>query len=158
MNDLIKKGFPFLKKYWMLPAIVFLGIGLMILPQSRKEREAAETVSYFNEKKYVEETETMLLKMISAIDGAGRCGVTVSLSGGMTNNYVTENGTVLVVKDQNGNQTPILSHSDYPEIAGVTVVSSGAGDPAVRAEIVRAVSTVLDIGTNKVCVVTLDEG
>ena len=48
-----------------------------------------------------------------------------------------------------------MSHENAPEIAGVTVASEGAGSLQVRNDIIESVSTVLGIGTNKICVILI---
>ena len=40
-----------------------------------------------------------------------------------------------------------------PQIGGVTVVCDGGADASVKASVINAVCTVLNIGANKVCVI-----
>ena len=62
-------------------------------------------------------------------------------------------GSVLVITDKNGNETPVLEREGMPEISGITIASAGAGSVATRNRIIEAVSTLLNVGTNKICVV-----
>ena len=74
------------------------------------------------------------------------------------NEYVREEGEVLVIRDKNGNESPVMIREGAPEIAGITIVSEGAGSASVRNDIIEAVSTLLGIGSNKICVVSREFG
>lgn len=52
-----------------------------------------------------------------------------------------------------GQDRPVISRQEAPEIAGVLVVASGAGDPAVREMLARAVQTLLGLPPHRVQVV-----
>lgn len=153
MNDLIKKLTPEVKKYWFIPLMIFLGI-LMLINQNEKP-EVIEVSSVMQDQQFIEKTETQIRDMLKGVDGAGECLVTITLASGGRKEYVREEGSVLVITDRDGNQSPVVARENTPEIAGVTVASKGAGSLSVRHRIIESVSTVLGIGTNKICVVSI---
>ncbi len=153
MNDLIRKIMPEVKKYWFIPVMILLGI--LLMTRQLDQPEAIVVSATAAEEKYIEETERRIIEMLKGVEGAGDCLVTITLSSGGKMEYVREEGNVLVITDKDGNQSAVISRENAPEIAGVTVASKGAGSVVVRNNIVESVSTVLGIGTNKICVVSI---
>ncbi len=140
------------KRYWFLPVMVLVGI-LMVMGAKNPPR-TAETVESFSDQQYITDLELRVENMLSGIEGVGRCKVTLILSSGMQKEYVREEGTVLVIKDKSGNEEPVISGERYPEISGVTVLCDQAENTKIRTEIIRSVSTLLDVGTNKIYVIS----
>ncbi|MBQ8894246.1 MAG: hypothetical protein IJ043_07550 [Clostridia bacterium] len=153
MNDLIKKWIPEVKKYWYIPFMLLIGILFMTFRSP--EEEVVPAAAGVSDQQYVEETESRVAEMLKSVDGAGECEVTITLASGGKKEYVRQEGSVLVITDKEGNESAVVSRENVPEIAGVTVASKGAGSVAVRNSIIEAVSTVLGIGTNKICVVLM---
>ncbi len=153
MNDLIKKIVPEVKKYWFIPVMLLLGI--LLMTRQLDQPEAIAVTAAIDEDGYIAETERRIVEMLKGVEGAGDCLVTITLSSGGKKEYVREDGNVLVITDKDGNQSAVISRENAPEIAGVTVATKGAGSALVRNNIVGSVSTVLGIGTNKICVVSI---
>lgn len=150
MNEWIKKYNNELKKYWLIPVMIFAGILLMVRPSADRDQE----VDYNSaQQDYIRRMEAQIQEMLLGIEGAGECKVSVSLASGGRKEYVREAGSVLVITDKNGNETPVLAREGLPEIAGITIASAGAGSVSIRNRIIEAVSTLMDVGTNKICVV-----
>ncbi|RYL87865.1 stage III sporulation protein AG [Sporolactobacillus sp. THM19-2] len=63
----------------------------------------------------------------------------------------------VVMIDNNGSKEPVVIGKEQPAVRGVIVVARGADRPSVRAEIMEAVATVLDIPTYKVKVLQKSE-
>lgn len=143
------------KRFWYLPGMIIFGLVLMtfngLAPQT------AETVANQSEEQYICELEERVENMLMSVTGAGRCEVTITLASGVQKDYVREEGAVLVIKDKSGNEVPVIERERLPEIAGVTVACTGARDIRVQRAIIQSVGTLLNVGTNKICVV-LREG
>ena len=154
MNERILKLAHEVKKVWYLPIMILLGV--ILLTRQFSGADAVPVATGATSEQYVSEVEHQLEDMLENISGAGRCDVTISLLGGGRKEYVREEGKVLVITDKDGNQSPVLSQENMPEIAGVTVACSGADSIAVRTDIIESVSTVLGIGTNKICVIGIN--
>ena len=167
MNDALKK---FLSgKNLLYIAAAALGV-LMILLGSVIKPGRTKTVEHtFDEKAYVSELETRLCDMLSKIRGAGDCSVMINISSTTESVYVKESrrstsnasdnnkseteDNVLTMKDGDGNEYALVKKQIMPKISGVSIVSKGASDPTVKAMLIDAVCTVLDISSNKVCVI-----
>ncbi len=154
MNELIRRILPEVRKIWFIPVMVLLGIVLMVYQNDRTE--AIPVAATTADDQYITETEERIEQMLRNIKGAGYCDVTITLASGSKKEYVREDGNVLVISDNEGNQSAVVSKDIAPEIAGVTVLSSGAENIAIQKDIIHSVSTVLGIGTNKVCVILSD--
>lgn len=142
-----------IKKFWYIPVMIAIGIVLMLIRIDPKESVAVSSMDFGT--RYVEETERCIAEMLGGIDGAGDCIVTITLADNGKKEYVRENGSVLVITDDDGNQQPVVSKEKAPDIAGVNIACSGAESIEVRDQIIKSVSTVLGIGTNKIYVVML---
>ena len=154
MNEWVKKWLPEIKKYWYVPMMVLLGFVMMT--QQFKQPEAVEVSEQDTADMFISKTELRVTEMLRSVEGAGECIVTITLSSGGKKEYVREDGNVLVITDEDGNQSAVISKENAPEIAGVTVASKGAESVTVRTNIIQAVSTLLGIGTNKICVIMRD--
>ncbi len=152
MNKKTEEIISYLRSNWYFVALIILGVVLMILPlNKRTDDDVATVVSGSSD--YAEITEQRIEEMLLGIEGAGSCEVTITLANSGENIYIRENGSVLVIKDKNGNEVPVLRREELPQIAGVTIASIGAESKIVASAITEAVSTVLGIGSNKICVV-----
>lgn len=130
-----------------------------------KERDAPE----FDEKEYISQLERRAEQMVSQISGAGDSKVVINIASSTETVYVRENkrsydsegdnskgeteDSVLTMTDGSGNQYAVVKKQIMPEICGVTVLCDGGGDKSVCAAVVEAVSTLLGVGSNKVCVI-----
>ena len=88
---------------------------------------------------YKAELEQSLAEFCSSVEGAGRCKVMVSFSSGESLEY------------KGGN----LISSTPPKVLGVTVLCRGGDKDKVRADVTELVSSLFDIGKNRVCVLKL---
>ncbi len=154
MNDLIRRILPEVRKMWLIPVMILLGVVLMAV--QFKSPEAVPAAATVSDEQYVSDTENRIEQMLKSIDGAGECQVTIILKSGSKKEYVREEGSVLVISDNNGNQSAVVAKEVAPEIAGVTVLCTGAEKIEVQKDVIHSVSTVLGIGSNKVCVIQLD--
>ena len=93
--------------------------------------------SEINEVGYSEaELEESVAELLSSIDGVGRCKVKISFSSGERLEY------------KNGN----LVYKEPARVSGVSVVCEGGGNSSVVRAISDTVSSLFDIGTNRISV------
>jgi stage III sporulation protein AG len=70
-----------------------------------------------------------------------------------------EEGEVTVMRGAGGGEDqPVVVVTHLPEVDGVLIVASGAGDPEVRAELTLAVETALHLPAHRVRVLTKEGG
>ena len=149
-------------------ALAVAGI-LLLLVSFKTGGKPAETTPDINDREYVAELEKRVGQMVSQISGVGKSNVMISLASSAESVYVKENkkildsgkeqnkseseDSVITMSDSSGNQYALVTKKLTPKVSGVTVVCDGGNNPSVQAAVIRAVSTVLDIGANKVCVI-----
>lgn len=114
--------------------------------------------------------------ILSGVEGAGRVRVQVALDGGVERVFAldrTLNATTTEERDRSGGlrvitqndaqdkvvavqggggQEPLVRQVLRPKVRGVLVVAEGAGDPAVRDTLARAVQTALGVPLHQVTV------
>ena len=116
-------------------ALVLVGVILMFIPSgSNKEKSEQTTLT-----DYKISAEAELAELCSSIDGVGKCRVSVSFSEGESFRY---SGSKLI-------------SSAPPRVFGVTVVCEGGDDDRVKERISDCMTSLFDIGANRVCVLKL---
>ena len=147
-------------RLWVYIGVASACIILLFLMRTPKQESSPApeqvTASEPSSLSYQEELEKRLEGIISEIQGVGSVSVMVTISGSEENVYAediteseqkTDRETVIV-----GSKEALLKARINPEVKGVLVVCSGGDRPGVQEKVVNAVSTVLDIPTNKVFV------
>ncbi len=153
MNDWISRIIPEVKKYWIVPVLILLGAVMM--SRQNLSSDAVPVSATETDSQYIAETENRVAEMLKGVDGVGECRVTITLASSGKKEYVRQDGEVLVITDKEGNESAVVSRESAPEIAGVTVACKNAGSASVRNDIIESVSTVLGIGSNKICVISM---
>ena len=115
---------------------------------------------------YIKYTQQELVKLLEQISGVGEVKVMVTVSGTTELEYAQElskdsdsqsqsykNQYVLV--ESNGKKEALVKKINKPQISGVCVVCQGGEDIKVIEKVTRAVSTVLGISSNSICVMPL---
>ena len=152
-----------------LAIIVIIGIiGIVLLtvseliPKKDKTQQPEETTQASqNYSSYAQDTEKRLSSLVSSINGAGNTKIMVTLDSGDENVYATDekssNGkdsfssdSKYVIIQQDGKDGGLLLKVVEPEVRGVAVVCDGADIPEVRQEIIKTVTAVLGISSNRV--------
>lgn len=116
-------------KVVLLIGVCFL---LILLGSSGKKKTVAEPDS-------LTEQEAKIAGICESVRGVGECRVMVTVAEGEVTNY---RGSAVI------GTVPA-------KILGITVVCEGADDPAVRSDLIRMLSSMYDIGTNRVNVLKL---
>jgi len=158
----------YLNNKYVIVIMACVGILCIILSYTFSDRkEISDNV--FSEYEYIKQLETRTAELVSSIDGAGECVVMINYDTSVESVYVTENkksydnnqtenrgeseDNVLTMTDGNGNQSALIKKKIMPKISGVTVVCDGGNNKSVQTNVINAVSILLDIGSNKVCVI-----
>lgn len=67
----------------------------------------------------------------------------------------TDNGQLVLVRQDQGNrEQPVVVKESKPEIQGVVVVAEGADDPWIKADLAKAVQTLLNLPAHKVSILS----
>ena len=147
---------------WLL--ILGAAVGLILLifgtvGESETGEETAQATLPPDPAVYAEGVEEQVRTLCSRVKGAGAVSVAVTLKGGYRSVYATDsqsstggykNSTVLI--GSGSSEGAVLICYENPEIAGIGIVCTGGGDPAVKETIVSLVSATLNLGSNKIYV------
>ena len=158
----------------LLAVVLLLGAGVVMLIMSEFTSEknipvqAESTTVHTDARDYARELEERLVSIISVIDGAGETKVMVTLESGSEEVYLSnfdygensdsngknsyERKDEFVIIDGSSGQEGIVVRTAEPKVRGVAVVCRGAGSDSVCAEIVEAVTALLDISSARVSV------
>ncbi len=139
--------------------IVAVGIGLMALillsGMGTKTEKTQSTETQVQPYLYSEEIEQKLEKIISSIQGAGRCKVMVTLDTSEENVYafdINDSKNEYVVIKTNSDEGGLLIKIIQPKIRGVAVVCDGGDTYTTVNSITETVCSVLGISSTKVSV------
>jgi len=150
----------------LIAIILFLGVD----NNSKSITSSIETsgqYEYQTTMQYCSELESKLEKVLSQIKGAGQVSVMISVEGSPelvyavdsdtkvsnnSNGSTTTNSSSPIIVQTNGTSGPLILTENLPTVKGVIVVSSGATDIGIKLDILSAVSTLLDISTEKISV------
>lgn len=112
------------------------GIFLILLSLGGDGETQSDTESL---EKYKRELEDELAELCESIDGAGRCRVSVTFASGEKLQY---------------KGTSVIS-SEPPRVLGVSIVCEGGADPNIKRDISECMTSLFDIGSNRVCVLKM---
>ena len=173
-----EKNFNFLKLFnkknlkIITLVLVVVIIGLFLITKNESEEKSFQDVGsstyYTTTLDYCHQLETKLKSVLSSIKGAGNVSVMLSLDGSpeliyaedidnkvssnSSGSTTTSNSSSPIIITVNGSSNALILTESLPQVKGVIVVSSGAGDIGVKLDILNAVSILLDISTDKVSV------
>lgn len=150
-----------------------LGVALIFLsslfPSDAKKEEpkTLETDGQTTEE-YAALLEEKLRRVVTSITGEDSPEVLVTLESGRRILYATDEAagsqseeagsreeretTHVILKASDGAQQALTVTEIQPEVKGVVIVSSRAGEPVIREKLTEAVKTALDISAARVCV------
>ena len=168
MQELFDKIKEFAKKPLFLKAAAALGVLMIVIilfsdgsDKNEKSREEASEkgISFESADIYAAEMEDRLCGILTEIEGVGRAKVMLTITS--TEEYVyaetqktgssqSENSYVII--DKGSQKEALLKKINNPAISGVLIVCEGGDDPRVCEKIYLAVSTALNIPTNKIYV------
>ncbi len=163
---MIEKTLKLMKKYKYVVLVLLIGVVLLLLPSG--EEKKAEPIEENTDEAYIEKIEARLCDMIASIDGAGPVRLMLTPQYGSRTEYHTDLHTD---RDENSSsedrKTVILSTGSaydkaavsavrYPQFLGALVVCRGADDPAVKLDILNAVSALTGLGTDRITVVKMN--
>ena len=142
--------------------ILLIGVLFMLYPQ-KKEKPANEPAAV---QQAVVTLETRLEELLSHVEGAGKVRVVLSMKTGEEYEYQldrqystqgdrTERKEETVIVSENGDDRPVVIKTIYPTYKGAVVACEGADSAAVRLNIVRAVSSLTGLGSDKITVVKM---
>ena len=155
----------FLGKYKYVLLVLFAGVVLMLLP-GKQETQPESIQSSQQPTQEAVSLDKQLEAVLSAIDGAGRVQVLLTVESGEKTLYQydeqtvageggsTKKDTVIVTNGDRG-QSGLIQQIDPPRYQGAVVLCQGADSAYVRLCIIEAVSKLTGLGTDRICVLKM---
>ena len=116
----------------------------------------------------LEALEDRLADTLSQIEGAGRCEVLLTLESGTEQILARDSETdreegddrqslrrsteTVIVSRGGSAEEAVVVRQLYPVFRGAAVVCEGAGDPAVRLQVTRAVAALTGLGSDRIAI------
>lgn len=136
-------------------ALIFL-IVLNSFESTQPSSEGSDKSIPSADDSYEKSLTAQLEKVISKIDGVGEVSIMLTMEGTSSYVYVqdvekadfeSKSETVIL-----GNKEALIKSIENPKVKGVLIVCDGGDSPGVRERVINAVSTVLNISSNRVYV------
>ena len=168
-----KRAVSLLKKYKYAALVIVIGIALLLLPigKSTGKTEKETIVEDRSDEVWLSETETRLAALLSQIDGAGSVQVMLTLQTGSrteyqfdtqissdangTDNRSSEERKTVILSEGSAYDKAAVSAVRYPQFQGALIVCEGAEHPAVRLDLINAVSALTGLNSSQITVVKL---
>ena len=153
MTELNPKLNDFFSKYVnnkSLYIIIIIGIVFMLLPSGGGKSDNSKPQRY---DEYSDEAR--LSEILSTVYGAGKVSVMITYYGtkgydlGFEEKKSDTSSENSVIMD---GSSPFVKSEFYPRVKGVIIVSSGAGNSAVKKALTDAAAAVLEVSSHKICV------
>ena len=147
------------KRVLVIALSVFLGVLLVLFGSINKngEKSAATDEKYPTKEleSYTEKLEKKISTHLSKINGVGDVSVLVTIESTNEKVYATEgaNKDYVIISGDNGENGILLAEINA-KIRGIAVVCDYGGNEQLRQEIILALSTLFNIGTNRVSVLS----
>ncbi len=153
------------KKYRYALLILLLGVGLMLWPSGKGEKQTEKTPPV-PQAEVEADMEKRLEEILGQIQGAGRVRVLLSVGRGEQTLYQSdtdvtsgENGSTrtdtVIVSGSDRAQQGLVQQVNPPSYLGAVVVCQGADHAAVRLAIVEAVASVTGLGADRISVLKM---
>lgn len=167
LNSVIKKLMNFKYKKQAVIIMGIIGV-LLILASEIIPKPNTESIEYQPDyASYVTDLENRTKKIISSIDGAGKCVVMITLEQTNENIYAqnaeetSQTGSIsrkneYVFYENNNNDEPLLIKQYFPRVYGVVVVCQGGDNNAVKERVISSISSLFDIPYTQISVSKLN--
>ena len=157
LSQLREQAAQLLRKY-RIPLLVFLlGVALALVPGKTKKTDAQQTTAASADTAFdLSATQKQLEALLSAIDGAGRVRLMLTLSSGEQIIYQTDSRTVTASgSTTQETQTVFRQPGGSEKEPAVQSTVDGAERASVRLAVTQAVSSLTGLGSNKIAVVKM---
>ncbi len=168
----IKQLFKGEKSTRIIAALGMAGLACILISSwlpHKEDRQEADILletqySYEDGEKYAALLEKRLEAMLAKIEGVGNCSVMITVSGSSFSTYAqdsqqyadsesTEINREYVLYDNKEGDSPLIEYTLNPQIVGVIIACEGGEHNVVREQIYEAAGAVLNIPSNRICVV-----
>lgn len=169
IKDKLLNAFNSKNRNKIIIAIGFIGIFLILFSEvnfgaGNEKKAQADNDDYIS---YVNSLNDELTELLKSMDGVGDCRVMITLRNTKENvfakniessesdNSKSQSDEYVIYDSENGD-TPILLKENFPDIEGVAIVCSGGDNVAVKEKVIKCVSALFNISSNRISVTKLN--
>jgi stage III sporulation protein AG len=151
------------KKYRWPALILLIGLVLLLLPGKNAVDQTTPVINQTQDN--ILSLEEALSVILSTVQGAGKVRVMLSLASGEETLYqsdtnITEGGSgkhdTVIVSDAQRNELGLIKQINPPVYKGAIIVCQGADSPAVRLNLMEAVSKVTGLTSDKISILKMN--
>ena len=166
LKETIQKFFGQIKNTKILVIIFIIGVVLIMFPSGNKEKSEKDVEVSQDYSTYKNDLEEDLKHILAKIKGAGRVDVMITLEDDGNTTFATDENVnfsensdqtsksaekVHVFSSQSSKaEVPIITKKTYPKISGVLICASGAKNPQVKNNIIKAAEALLGVKTHRI--------
>ncbi len=161
----VEKLTDLLKRYKFVIVLIVVGLVLLALPETTEKEELSDSsrIAGTEEDFSVDVLEEKLSEILSRIEGAGDVSVMLTVRSGMervlaTDTEVSEQESerelqekIVVISAEEGEEA-VLIRQNYPTFQGALVVCQGGDDPTVQLQLIKALSALTGLSSNRITV------
>lgn len=164
LNIILNKLKEALLKYKYALIILLIGISFLLIPERRVEQTQQPEESTMETNYLSSESISAILQ---SVEGAGQVRVLLSVASGeeilyqadqdssvSDDNHSTKTETVILM-DTNRVESGLIKQINPPQYLGAIVVCQGADNPTVKLAITQAVSKIVGLSSDKICVLKM---
>ncbi len=169
MKDIVSKLQELIKKPWFLKVAVGVGLLIMLViafsdfsgddKELGRASEINTDTTFISADLYAEQMQSKLKDILMTIEGVGKAEVLLTITS--TEEYVyaesykqstsqAENSYVII--DKGSQKEALVKKINNPSISGVVIVCEGGDSSKICEKVYKAVSTALNIPTNRIYV------
>ena len=151
------------KKYRWPALILLIGLVLLLAPEKDTGEQMAPVINQTQDN--ILSLEEALSDILSTVQGAGKVRVMLSLASGEETLYqsdtnISEGGIgkhdTVIVSDSQRNELGLIKQVNPPVYKGAIIVCQGADSPAVRLNLMEAVSKVTGLTSDKISILKMN--
>lgn len=155
--DFLKKLTDFVSKYRYVVLVVVIGLILMLLPtSSASEKNTADPVAETTVQKTVEEE---LEEILRQIEGVGNVKVMLTVQTGEVVIYQYDEKSsgrdTVIITDGSKAEAGLIQQVNPEVYRGAIIVCDGANSAAVQLNVIRAVSSVTGLSSDRITVLKM---
>ena len=164
IKELLGKIKEALVKYKYAVIILLIGLFLLLLPEKKTEPNQQANNSLPSTHNLSAES---LSEVLQLVEGAGRVRVLFSVASGEETLYQTNQDTsssednkntkteTVIIVDADRKESGLIKQVNPQKYLGAIVVCQGADSPSVRLDITQAVSRIIGLSADKICVLKM---
>lgn len=148
--------------FWLILLGAVVGILLLLFGNGLSKQEESNEASALSPsavevlESYREKLEEEIRSLCESVNGVGAVTVVLTLSGGFTNVYATEEaqngGEQYVIVGSGSGAAALLLSQSAPEICGIGIVCRGGTNAGVRQELIALLSAAYHVPANRIYV------